>query len=650
MSPVCLPMRPLVLLSLTAALLRAQSPAASVAPVYITATRVETSVPPVTSVSVLYADSLRARGITHLADALRLVPGLSVVTSSSFGSQASLFMRGGQANYVRVLVDGVPLNEPGGAINLGALTLDNIDRVEVVRGPASVLYGEDAAVGVVQLISRAGARGARGAVALDAGSFGQREVSLSGSAGSDRLAASAALGDRTARGILPFNNGYANRSAALSVRFVPDARTSASVTAHWQASTYHYPTESDGTVADRNAESTSHRLALAFTGQRVLARRLTAEWTLASSEYDPRANDGPDTPADTLGFYGFYSRGTVTRRSADLRVTARAGATQSVTLGAETSRDHEKSSSLSLSQYGPAAGAFEAARSDRAVYAQAIGNLGARVSYQVGARLDDNSAYGTFRTVRVGASWQLASRWRARAAVGTAFRAPSFFENFATGYVRGNAALRPERTRSREVALERGGDGVTVSLTAYQQRFRDLIQYASSPASATAPNYYNVAGANADGVEFELGASLPARLRTRFVYALTRTRVTDAGLNSGVGATFVLGQPLMRRPEHSARFELSRRVAARAELALGAAYVGRASDRDYAQWPAAPVWLPAHTLVDLALQARLSPVGARVPVSVRLRGDNLTNVAYQGIFGFRAPGRSLRAGVTIGQP
>jgi len=643
-------MRPLALLVLTPALLRAQSPATSVAPVYITATRVETSVPPVTSLSVLYADSLRARGITHLADALRLVPGLSVVTSSSFGSQASLFMRGGQANYVRVLVDGVPLNEPGGAIDLGALTLDNIDRVEVVRGPASVLYGEDAAVGVVQLISRAGAQGARGAVALDAGAFGQRDVSLSGAAGSDRLTASAALSDRTARGILPFNNGYANRSAAFSLRLMPDARTSASLTAHWRSSTYRYPTESDGSVADHNAENTSHRLALAFAGRRVLTSRLTAEWTLASSEYDPRANDGPDTPADTLGFYGFYSRGTVTRRSADVRVTARAGAAQSVTLGAETSRDHERSSSLSLSQYGPDAGAFEAARRDRALYAQAIGGVGARVSYQVGARLDDNSAYGTFRTVRVGASWQLASRWRARAALGTAFRAPSFFENFATGYVRGNAALRPERTRTRELAIEHSADGITWSLTAYQQRFRDLIQYSSAPAIATAPNYYNVAGASADGLEVELGASLPAHVRTRVTYALTRTRVTDAGFDSGDGATFVLGQPLMRRPEHSARLELSRRFAARTDVVLGASYTGRASDRDFSQWPAAPVWLPARTLMDLALQARLSPVGARVPVSVRLRGDNLTNVAYQAVFGFRAPGRSLRAGVTIGQP
>ena len=643
-------MRPLVLIAVTAALLRAQSPTTAIAPVYITATRVETSVPPVTSVSVLFADSLRARGITHLADALRLVPGLSIVTSSSFGSQASLFMRGGQANYVRVLVDGVPLNEPGGAIDLAALTLDNIDRVEVVRGPASVLYGEDAAVGVVQLISRSGARGARGALALDAGSFGQRDLSLSAAAGTDRATVNATVSDRTAQGILPFNNAYTNRAASLSVRVVPDARTSASLTARWQANTYRYPTESDGTIADHNAENTTHRLVLAFAGQRALASRITAEWTLASSEYDPRANDGPDTPADTLGYFGFFSRGTVTRRSADLRVTARAGATHSVMLGAETSRDHERSSSLSLSQYGPDTGAFEAARQDRALYAQAIGSVGAHLSYQVGARVDDNSAYGTFRTVRVGAAWQISSHWRARSALGTAFRAPSFFENFATGYVRGNAALRPERSRSRELAIERGGDGVTLSLTAYQQRFRDLIQYASTPATASAPNYYNVAGANADGVELEVGASLPARLRTHLTYALTRTRVTDAGFDSGDGATFVLGQPMMRRPEHSARLELARPVAGRAEIALGASYTSRSADRDYAQWPAAPVWLRAHTLVDLAVQARLSPVGARIPVSMRVRGDNLANVAYQGVFGFRAPGRAWRAGVTIGQP
>lgn len=642
-------MRPLLLLALPT-FLHAQSTAAPLSPVLVTATRVETAIRAPASVTVLSGDSLRARGIVHLADALRLVPGVSVVTTSSFGSQSSLFVRGGQGNYVRVLLDGAPLNEPGGAIDLGALTLDNIERVEIVRGPASVLYGADAVTGVIQLFSRTGAAGSRAAMTLDGGSYGQRDVALSGALGGERLSVSTSVSDRASRGILPYNNEYRNQSAAASLRIAPDARTEAVLSARWFAAAYHYPTESDGSLGEHNAENTTRRLALAFSGRRAIGARLATSWTLSSSEHFPRSNDGPDSAADTIGFFGFLSRGTVTRRSAELRVTARAGATQSLTIGADASRDHERSSSRSLSEYGEDAGTFVAARNDRALYAQAIGGLGARGSYQLGARLDDNSAFGTFRTARLSAAWQLTPAWRARAAVGSAFRAPSFFENFATGYVRGNAALVPEQARSREVALERTTSRATLSVTAYQQRFRHLIQYNPLTMSPTAPNFVNVAAADADGVEVEAAFARVGPLGTRLTYAYSRTRVTDEGFDAGDGATFVRGQPLMRRPAHTARVEFSRRVAARADFVVGAAYTGRAHDRDYTAWPAKPVELPARTLVDLAANVRLSATDASVPVSARLRAENLTNVEYQGIYGFRAPARTIRVGLTIGRP
>ena len=620
------------------------------APVVVTATRVQTTVNAPVSATVLSGDSLRARGITHLADALRLVPGVTVASSSSFGSQASLFVRGGQGNYVRVLLDGVPLNEPGGAFDVGSLTLDNIDRVEVVRGPASVLYGADAVTGVIQLFSRTAAGGTRGSASLEGGSYGSRDVALSGGTSLHRITLNATVADRGSDGILAFNNGYRNRSAGTSVRILPDARTEATLSARWQHVVYHAPTESDGTVADHNAENTDHRLVLAFNGRRVLTPRLTASWNLASGENSPRSNDGPDNAGDTLGFYGFFSRGTVTRRSADLQLTARAGASQTLTLGAEASRDHERSSSRSLSEYGEDDGAFVAARNDRALYLQAVGAVAGRGSYQLGARLDDNSAFGTFRTLRLGAAWQLAGAWRARGAVGSAFRAPSFFENFATGYVNGNPALVPERTRSSELGVEGALAGVTVSVVGFRQRFADLIQYTSRTASPTAPNYLNVAGASADGVETEFAAMLPAGVRGQLSYTWTRTRVTDAGFDEGAGANLVLGQPLIRRPARAARVDFGRSLGARSTLNVGASYTGRAADRDFSGFPARPVVLPAHTLVDLASTVRLSASDARMPLHARLRIENLGGTRYQGIYGFAAPGRVIRAGLTIGQP
>jgi vitamin B12 transporter len=641
-------MRHLALLLLAPAIARAQS-GASLAPVLVTATRVEASVRAPATVSTLDGDSLRTRGITQLADALRLVPGMSVVTSSSFGSQTSLFVRGGQANYVRVLLDGVPLNEPGGGIDLGALALDNIARIEVVRGPASVLYGADAVTGVVQLISRTGG-GRRATLSADAGSYGQRMVAAAATLGGDQLSMNVDASDRSSRGILAFNNQSRAQAGGAALRWVPGAATVTALSARWQSSDYHYPTESDGSIADRNARTSAERLVVAFTGRHQFGRRVETAWTLAASDHRPRSDDGPDSAADTLGFYGFASSGTVTRRSADVRATWRPGAAHALTVGLEASHDRERSTSLSLSEYGRDAGSFEASRQDRAVYVQGLGALGARLGYQLGARLDDNSAFGTFRTARVGGAWQLNAAWRVRGAVGTAFRAPSFFENFATGYVRGNPGLTPERTHSRELAVERTGRVLTIGITAYQQRFRDLIQYNARTMSPLAPNYVNVAGANADGVEAEATLAAPGGGAVRVGYAYTRTRVTDAGFDSGDAATFVLGEPLIRRPAHTARAEYARRVGARADVAVGASYTGLAHDRDYSAWPATAVTLPAHTLFDLAVSVRLSARAAAIPVHARVRGDNLTNVAYQGIQGFAAPGRSVRLGLTLGRP
>ena len=88
-------------------------------------------------VTVLDGQALRARGVVRVADALREVPGLTVVQGGSFGAATSVFMRGGESDYVLVLVDGVQVNQPGGAFDFSGLTLDNVERIEVVRGPAA---------------------------------------------------------------------------------------------------------------------------------------------------------------------------------------------------------------------------------------------------------------------------------------------------------------------------------------------------------------------------------------------------------------------------------------------------------------------------------------------------------------------------------
>lgn len=639
----------LALLALAAvpAALRAQSAADTLRlpTEVVTATRLPGArVAPTATATVLDGDELRAEGLTHLVDALRRVPGLSLARTSSFGSPTSLFLRGGQSNYVRVLIDGVPVNDPGGVLDLGRITLDDVERIEVVRGPASVLYGSEAVTGVIQLFTRrAGDRTTRAEVG--GGSYGARRASL-GTDGALRSAAWSLQGDHHASdGILPFNNAYRNDGLSAAVALAGTGNSDLRVTSRYSASSYRYPTNSGGAIVDRNAERAEHRLLLGLDAGHRWNDRVETRVALAANTLHPRTSDGADDAADTLGFFGYFARGTVTRRVADLRANVRLGAA-TVTAGGEYAREAERSTSLSQSEYGDSPDAFAASRETRAAYAQVLGETG-RLAYSLGARLDDNSAFGTFRTMRLGAAWRLAPGTRVRASVGNAFKAPSFYENFATGFVLGNPALRPERTRSAELGVESLlGSVAIVRVTGFTQRFRDLIQYTGAPPTPTAPNYYNIAEANAGGIEVE--ATLPRVLATAVTagYTWTDTRVVDAGYDTDPWANFVGGGRLLRRPEHVFTLHLLRTMRDVGTFSVNLTRTGTREDRDFAAWPPAVVMLPANTMVDLGAELRLP---ARFPADARvqLRAENVANARIEQVAGFVTPGRTLYAGLKL---
>jgi vitamin B12 transporter len=205
------------LLTVAAGALGAQTPdttrrrAETLAPIVVTATRVPVAA--VTSATtIITGDSLRRRDITYLIDALREVPGLAVVQTGSFGGLTAIYTRGGESGYTRVLLDGVPLNDPGGDFDFAHLTTEDIDRVEIVRGPASVLYGTDAVSGVIQIFTRRGEGKPRLGADLRGGSYGTRSATAGLRGGTENASYSLDAARYLTDGIYPFNNRY-GRSA-----------------------------------------------------------------------------------------------------------------------------------------------------------------------------------------------------------------------------------------------------------------------------------------------------------------------------------------------------------------------------------------------------------------------------------------------------
>lgn len=630
-----------------AASVSAQRPDSAALPrVVVTATRIATTLGvAIPSVTVLDARALERQGVRDVSEALRLTPGVAVARSGGAGAQTSFFVRGGESDYVRVLVDGAPVNDAGGAIDLSALTLDQVDRIEVVRGPNSVLHGTDAVTGVVQIFTRRAWSGVQGEAMVRGGSHGTRVGTLALGGGGDRLAASLGGAVRRTDGIHPFNNQNANRTASGTADYRQGA-SRVSVTGRRLHDTYHVPTDGAGRLVDRNAFRVTSRTTLAIDAERQVLGRVSLGATLSAVNGRDRTDDARDDAADSAGLHTYRALSTTRRRVADVRAALTVAPEMLLTFGFE--RAEESLRSRDSSNFSSAPNVFSATRRNTAGFAQLLADRG-RLQVMAGARYDANQTFGAFRTARVGAAMRL---WRgavARASVGNAFKAPAFLEQFNTAFTVGNRDLRPERSRSWEVGLSRQApnEGVGVSVTWFDQTFRDLVQY--TYLDARSANYFNVAAATARGAEIEVQYDLARRVRVDANVTLLRSRVTDAGFDreAGAGAVFVDGQRLLRRPPRSGSLRVS--VTPRASWVATGAVVGVSArdDRDFSSFPASAVVLPAYARVDVSLERRFATGVSGREAAATLRIDNVFGHRYGEIAGFSAPGRVWLAGLRI---
>jgi len=623
---------------------------ARLADLVVTATRVPASTAAPAATTVLQGDDLRARGVRLVQDALREVPGVVMVQGGSYGALTSLFLRGGESDYVKVLLDGVPLNLPGGSLNLADLTLDDIDRIEVVRGPVSVLYGADAMSGVIQLFTRSGARRTTAQAGYRGGTFGNADVTGRIATGTGSTTLSMAASRFASDGIYPFNSRYLNRVGSMRLDWGSDARGRVALTARAGDVVAGYPTDFAGVPTDRNQRTTERRLSLGLSAMRPLGATLTGTVQGFASRLRAGADNRPDTPADTNG-YGFDSdRQAVTwRRGVDARLDSRAIPGTTLSIGGGIEQEEIAADGRVAQNYGT--GIFEdrtalaADRSTRHLYTQVLAAPSSRLTLQFGARLDDNSAFGNFVTWRTGVSVQLATNTRMWGAVGTAFKAPTFAELYANDpFEVGNPALSPERTRNAELALaQRLSPRTTFEVTAFDQRFRDLIQYIG--AAPGAPTYTNLGAASSRGVEAALGWQPTAALTVRARWTWLDTEVRDSGSASSL--TFRQGSSLLRRPASSGGVTATLR-AGMATVAGSLTRIGRRDDVDYRDFPATRTALPSYTIVDLSLELPVRRGGAGAPsVELTLRAENLLDATYDQVIGFPGRGRTLFGGAQL---
>lgn len=628
------------------------------------------------AVTVLEGEDLRRQGVIFLADALAQVPGVQVVRTGSLGGTTSVFLRGGNSDFVRVMLDGVPLNEPGGRFDFGNFTVQNVERIEVVRGPSSVLYGSDAVSGVIQIFTRraegkvggeaGGAGGESSAAAaggapeagpapssvvsaaFQGGSLGTWSGEFSARGASERANWTLGLGRTDSDGFYEVNNRFTSLVGSGRLELAPDTRTRLALALRVHESRYQFPTDGNGAIVDLNQFNFDEGVTLSLEANRALATGLTGRLLVRAGQAERGFDNAPDSPADTLGF-GFAGErlGTTLRRGADARLRWRSGGgfgALTATGGVDWEVERERLQSRTLSNFGAgttvSSSAFREDRWNLAGYGQLEVDGPAGTRWTAGARTDRNEVFGSFLTAQAGVVLPLPGFGRLRAHAGSAYKAPTFVQQFAsTPFERGNPDLEPENSRSVEAGWDGGffANRLVLGVGVFRQSFEDLIVYENRGTAA--PTYYNESEARSAGLEASAMVRGPGGIEAGAEFTRVNARVVTEDPDRLIEGE---APRLLRRPARQLTGRLRAPLLGGPEgsvVGLALTGVGSRIDNDFSTFPSTRVTLPSYTTFDLDVQ---------VPVQsflLTLRMENLANTEYLSVVGFPGKGRMAFVGL-----
>ncbi len=615
--------------------------------VVVTATKVETPARELaSSVTVISADELARTRRATVLEALGDVVGLSTVQNGGPGGTASVFIRGANNEHTLVLLDGVALNDPinpSRSYDLAHLSLNLVERVEIIRGPQSPLYGSDAMGGVINIITRRDHGRPRFTLASSAGSYGTAgaDFGLSGSAG--RSDFSLGVSAFRTSGVSAASVQYAGnsekdgyRNLTLSGRFGTSLRKDLdlevmvrSVAARSEIDLFGGPYGDDpNSVQDYHSTLARALLRGLFSGQRW-EQKLSLSWVGS----DRTLVNPPDAGHPDMSESGAYGGGLV---RVDWQNNFFLSPWRTLTAGLEFSSEQGHSDYRSVSSAGAYDSSFPEERARVAgIYVQDRWNIWDTLFVSAGARLDAHSRTGTALTYRLAPAYVIASTGtKIRATLGTAFKSPSLYQLFAPptawGPV-GNPDLRPERVTGWDAGLDQDlfGRRFRLGLTYFSNAFRDLVDF------DYLLGYVNIGRASTRGLEVDLdsGPLGPDRL---FSFRASYTRLS--ALNQ------VTGEALLRRPRDKFAMEGGARFLGRLDLLLSVLVVGDRSDRDYSAYPYPIVTLPAYAMVNAVLSA---PVGPSLDIFLRL--DNIFGARYETVWGYGTYGFAASAGFRLGR-
>lgn len=610
--------------------------------IVVTASRIPVPLSAVgSSITVIDREQIEHRQSAFAVDLLRNVPGVAISQSGSIGSQTQLRMRGAEANQVLVLVDGIEANDPAGNAEFAFENLGtwDIDRIEVVRGAQSGLWGSDALAGVINVITR------QPNEELSVSGFGEGGAFDTWSAGT-RISG-ALLGTRAGLSVSSIDSdgsnssrsggeddGYRNRTVNLSLAGNPADNFDLEFNGRY--SDIHKEFDSISWLTGLPADTLDETdMSLGYFGTKGTLRllddrwtqSLRAGWTRSDTDNSNEFGANGSTDADRYAFY-YQSTWQFTPASTE-------SAGNSLTFA----MDHEREE---FSQRGTAApwGDPNQNQSDRntALVAEGLFSPLARVSVSLSVRHDDNSSFENINTFRATSAWtDETTGTRLHAAIGRGQKAPTFIERYGyfPGQFTGNPDLKPERSTAWELGIDQALPGVDASVgaTYFHEDMQDEISSVWTPITTT----INLPGTSKRrGVELTAMARLAASMKITAAYTYTDATEPDAITGADVQE--------IRRPQHTGSLGAdwnSRNE--RLQLNASLSYTGTHND-DYfpPSFIKEVVELDAYTLASVAATYRLNDA-----TRLYTRIDNLFDTSYEDVYGYNTPGVGIYAGLRL---